>query len=41
MTLPSAPPITSANGSAVRQSRRGVRASQNASRPLIAERERR
>ena len=33
MMLPSAPPITSENGSAVRQSARGVRESQNPSRP--------
>src|SRR3546814_3203604 len=35
MTLPIAPPTTSANGSAVRQSLRGVRDNQNASRPLM------
>ena len=34
--MPSAPPITSANGSAVRQSPRGVRASQNAMPALTA-----
>ena len=35
-TLPTAPPMTSAKGSAVRQSPRGVRASQKTSSPLIA-----
>jgi hypothetical protein len=36
MTLPMAPPITSANGSAVFQSPRGVFASHHASSPQIA-----
>ena len=35
MTLPTAPPMTRANGIAVRQSPRGVRASQATSKPQI------